>query len=382
MSECEAIAPWFAASGNLTVASWDKLGKDLDFAQEQGTLRPGVRTVWRLVRSCLEDQKCCQAAIEKGQAALETLQEERSEKQQSEKETDSEKTDTEEETDETDSEEELQELIDQMRKQSLRNRQKKKRKKPKMVEEPPGQFPSAPPPCNVVEGGSRVSGSTFCPEVWKAVRTELHLAYPVYVDANQQRYHEPLDFKVIKSLAESVRIYGIMASFTVAQVEALHRFCMTPSNWTNLARACLSLGQNLDWKAFLIEFANLAAGGGQAAWDRDMLLGQGRFANAQTGYPGQVYQQINEVATKAWKSLPNKGEVSGNLTKILQGPMEPFSDFVVRLVEAAGKVFGDPDTAMPLIKQLAYEQCTRECRAAITPYKNKGLEVWIRSVEK
>ena len=87
-----------------------------------------------------------------------------------------------------------------------------------------------------------------------------------------------------------------------------------------------------------------------------MLLGQGRFANAQTGYPGQVYQQINEVATKAWKSLPNKGEVSGNLIKILQGPMEPFSDFVSRLVEAAGRVLGDPDTARPLIKQLNNEQ--------------------------
>lgn len=30
-----------------------------------------------------------------------------------------------------------------------------------------------------------------------------------------------------------------------------------------------------------------------------MLLGQGRFGNAQTGYPGQVSQQINEVETKA-----------------------------------------------------------------------------------
>jgi len=70
--------------------------------------------------------------------------------------------------------------------------------------------------------------------------------------------------------------------------------------------------------------------------------------------------------------------VSGNLTKILQGPMEPFSDFVARLVEAAGRVFGDPDTAMPLIKQLAYEQCTKECQAAITPYKNKGLEAWMK----
>ncbi|KAL6090698.1 hypothetical protein STEG23_013575 [Scotinomys teguina] len=32
--------------------------------------------------------------------------------------------------------------------------------------------------------------------------------------------------------------------------------------------------------------------------------------------------------------------------------MEPFSDFVARMVEVAGRISGDPDTAMPLIKQL------------------------------
>ena len=117
---------------------------------------------------------------------------------------------------------------------------------------------------------------------------------------------------------------------------------------------------------------------GQPAWDRDMLLGQGRFTAEQTGYPLPVYDQINQLGIGAWKSLPNRGEASGNLTKILQGPAEPFSDFVARMVEAAGRVFGDPDTAMPLIKQLVFEQCTKECRTAITPYKSKGLEVWMK----
>ena len=113
-----------------------------------------------------------------------------------------------------------------------------------------------------------------------------------------------------------------------------------------------------------------------------MLLGQGRFAAAQINYPIQVYEQINKIGTKAWKSLPNRGEVSGNLTKILQGPMEPFADFVARVVEVAGWVFGDPDTAMPLVKQLIFEQCTKECRQAINPYKHRGLEVWMKICSK
>ena len=109
---------------------------------------------------------------------------------------------------------------------------------------------------------------------------------------------------------------------------------MTPTDWANVAKACLSPGQYLEWKAFLFEFAhaqaaiNQAAGGPQAVWDADMLLGQGRFANNQNGYPNQVYEQINAIAIRAWKAVPNKGEVRGNLTKIIQGPTEPFSDFV------------------------------------------------------
>ena len=69
-----------------------------------------------------------------------------------------------------------------------------------------------------------------------------------------------------------------------------------------------------------------------------MLLGQGRFATAQINYPIQVYEQDNKIGTKAWKSLPNRGEASGNLTKILQGPTELFADFVARVVEVAGRV--------------------------------------------
>jgi hypothetical protein len=75
-----------------------------------------------------------------------------------------------------------------------------------------------------------------------------------------------------------------------------------------LVNACLSPGQYLDRKAFLIEFtneqavANVAAG--NPAWDRDMLLGQGRFVQQQTGYPVQVFEQVNQIAIRVWKLLP------------------------------------------------------------------------------
>lgn len=114
LSECNALAPWFTVSGNHSVACWDKLGEDLDFAWSQGTLKPGVRPVWHLVHSCLEDQRCCQEVLEKGLVTLEMLQEERSEKQGGTKETDTERSDTDREMEGMDTEDELQELIEQV----------------------------------------------------------------------------------------------------------------------------------------------------------------------------------------------------------------------------------------------------------------------------
>ena len=48
------------------------------------------------------------------------------------------------------------------------------------------------------------------------------------------------------------------------------------------------------------------------------------------------------------------------------------------MIEAAGRIFGDTDMAMPLIEQLIFEQAMQECRAAIAPRKNKGLQDWLR----
>jgi hypothetical protein len=128
--------------------------------------------------------------------------------------------------------------------------QKEQNKRAEAEEE--GELASAPPP---YASSAATYRRTFCPEVWREVRFSL-LGCPIFTVQAGQRYHEPLDFKVIRNLAESMRTYGLIASYTVAQVEALNRHCMAPSDWAVLVKACLSPGQYLDWKAFLIEFAN------------------------------------------------------------------------------------------------------------------------------
>jgi hypothetical protein len=76
-----------------------------------------------------------------------------------------------------------------------------------------------------------------------------------FQDAQGGHYHEPLDWKLFQRLAEGFHTYGVSAAFVRAQLENVHCYCMTPRDWQNLAHACLSPGQYLDWKAFFVEFA-------------------------------------------------------------------------------------------------------------------------------
>lgn len=117
-------------------------------------------------------------------------------------------------------------------------------------------IPTAPPFNPRYKGMMKPNkGASSCPDVWK----ELGLSFPIFLNANGQRYHEPIDFKTVKQLAESVKTYGVSAAFVMAQLEAISRYCLTPGDWGNLAKACLSSGQYLDWKSYLFEYANAQA---------------------------------------------------------------------------------------------------------------------------
>ncbi|KAL6040827.1 hypothetical protein STEG23_027501 [Scotinomys teguina] len=181
LRECDQVAPWFAVSGSLTVSSWEKLGRDLDFAAEQGTLRPGVKPVWRLVRGCLEDQHCS-SALECGQAALEQLQEELSEKAESEK------------------------TAPQKAPKDRGRKGNTERLYPSLsdIEDSDGESTDSA----ISEMDSLIQGMH---------RARIRDKPKALMDDRNQRYHEPIDFKDIKSIAESVRTYGVTAAFTITQ---------------------------------------------------------------------------------------------------------------------------------------------------------------------
>ena len=169
------------------------------------------------------------------------------------------------------------------------------------------------------------------------------------------RQHVALSFKEMKQLKEAVAVYSSQAPFTLAKVQSFAVLNLIPSNWQQLCRAVLPGGDYLLWRGEYqencLQTTRLNAQAGQAQHNLDMLTGAGAYADLanQIVFNPAVYLQMMTVATKAWKELPNK--VAGDqLSKVLQGPSEPFQDYVDRILQLAGRLFGDVTTAMPIVK--------------------------------
>ena len=111
----------------------------------------------------------------------------------------------------------------------------------------------------------------------------------------------------------------------------------------------------------------------------DVLTGAGQSAGlaAQVAYGPTVYSQTAAMDIKAWKTLPNNG-AGEELSKALQGLPEPYSEFLDHLLQLGSCNLGDVDSAMPVIKQLAYENANKYCQEALCPHRNKSLNDFIR----
>lgn len=363
-------SPWFVTSGGLNVPDWEQVKTDLQkYLHKEGPDSIPIATfsLWRLVKDALlSDNMKVKEQVAEAEAAFGEVQNE--EVAQSLQTSDASELESEEEDEESKLEEEIRVLKRKLKKISCRDR-------------PPARnpdycsreiLPSAP--LGEFKGG---------------------VAYPVIETLNAegqaQRQHEPLEFKAIKQLKEAVMSYGPLAPFTLAIYESFSSLFLTPSDWQQLCRATLSGGDYLIWRSEFHEHCQATAARNAAAGfpqrNLDMLTGAGQYNTlaAQITYDPAVYAQIATAAVRAWKNLPNKG-AGDQLSKVMQGPSEPFSEFVDRLLQLAGKLFGDADQAMPIVKQLAFENANKYYKKAIRPHKNilvqAGLQIAPEKVQE
>ena len=210
---------------------------------------------------------------------------------------------------------------------------------------------------------------------------EFHLTYPVFEDVDAQgqrvRSHRPVSFEQLKELKLACTQYGPTAPFTQAVLESLCTASLPPGDWKQLARACLSGGDFLLWKSEFAEQCQNTADLNKRQnipTTFEMLAGEGQYQEIaqQLNFDPGVYAQVNAAAKRAWCKLPSTGRQTEDLSRIRQGPDEPFQDFVARLMQTASRLLGDSDAAMLLVKQLAYENANTACQAALRPFRNKS----------
>ncbi|XP_044089100.1 uncharacterized protein LOC122895629 [Neovison vison] len=227
----EHQAPWFLGEGLLRVPQWEYLGEDLRKADAQQPLPTGTMAIWALVRSCLTVKKDKFAGpLKEGSSILEEVKEERSLHSSRSSETGSENGEEEEF-----SGEELERKVKELKIGHATL--------PDMIE------PPAPPP--PYSGSCKGACSRQTSSPWADLSTAC---FPI-LDAQNQRFHQPLDFKLVKQLKDAVNTYGPQAAFTVSLLESLAGLNLSPGDWTNLARATLSGGQYLMWKTAWQEYS-------------------------------------------------------------------------------------------------------------------------------
>ncbi|XP_015338814.1 endogenous retrovirus group K member 6 Gag polyprotein-like [Marmota marmota marmota] len=203
-------------------------------------------------------------------------------------------------------------------------------------------------------------------------------------DGQPARAHVPLAFKDIKQLKEAVINYGPHAPFTLTLFESFSASQLIPNDWQQLCRAVLSGGDFLLWKSEYHErcreLAQINLNAGHQRRNAEMLTGTGQYATIgqQINYDPGVYAQIASAAVHAWKALP-VSKTEAKISKISQGPSEPYSDFIAHLMQAAGKIFPNLEQAMPLIRQLAYENANTYCQNAIKSSRAKSIDDMIRA---
>lgn len=186
---------------------------------------------------------------------------------------------------------------------------------------------------------------------------------------------EPLPYKVLKEIKLACAAYGPSSPYTVTVLESLSGKWMTPNDWSQTAKACLSGGDYLLWKTEYEDACReeVSRRGLQAGVTLDMLTGRGHWGTnqAQLRLGRDVLQTVSTLALSSWKKLPVTQQPLG-FSNIRQRGDEPFHDFVDRLSTAVNRSIVQPEAAELVIKQLAYENANSTCQTLMRSIRRRG----------
>ena len=109
----------------------------------------------------------------------------------------------------------------------------------------------------------------------------------------------------------------------------------------------------------------------------DKLMGEGQYRalREQAQYSDQDLQQVRQVFLRAWRRVVPTGQAQPSFVKTMQGPNEPYTDFLARLRVAVEWAVGRDEISEILLQTLAFENANPECKHILGSLKGQGASI-------
>ena len=95
----------------------------------------------------------------------------------------------------------------------------------------------------------------------------------------------------------------------------------------------------------------------------------------QAQYSDQDLQQVHQVFLRAWRHVVPTGHAQPSFVKTMQGPKEPYTDFLARLRVAVKQAIGRDEISGLLLQTLAFKNANPKCKHILRPLKGQGASV-------
>lgn len=209
-----------------------------------------------------------------------------------------------------------------------------------------------------------------------ALAFQVHMA-PAVGNIARESLHEPFSSKFFKELKHAVTQYGPTAPYTMGLIQGVAvAYQLIPRDWNTLAKTCLSSSQFFQFKTWWLDGAETQARHNRAHninIVEDQLLGSGHWGSTQDqlGMNEQAVYQLRRICLMAWEKIETEGKAPMSFKNILQGPQEPYSEFVARLQDAINKQVTNLEAAEMILRIVAYDNANVDCKKAIGTMEGK-----------
>ncbi|XP_071069510.1 endogenous retrovirus group K member 8 Gag polyprotein-like [Dasypus novemcinctus] len=208
---------------------------------------------------------------------------------------------------------------------------------------------------------------------------DLYPLNPTRTPAHPQAWI-PFSPKDLQMLRNAIKEDGLASPHAQDLLERMAIPHCIPYDWISLARAVLSPGQFIDWRAHLgvLIDTQLADNARQGVhYPANAFLGLGPYGDpsAYTATPPGFFIQLRDCVFKAFRSCT--AATPEPLAKLFLRPEELFNEFVACVQAAAERRITGAAAKESFVKDLLQEGANPACKAIIHPLRDRPLQDWV-----